>query len=70
MQDDTNRRETGIRKYPADRRPDPSDDFSQEAAENEKPRDGMGLTEGVDGPDREKRDIGNRPGIGRPDRDR
>ncbi len=70
MPDDTNRRETGVRKYPADRRPDPSDEFSQDAAENEKPRDGMGLTEPVDRPRRPERRIGNRPGIGKSDQDR
>jgi hypothetical protein len=39
-----NRRETGARKYPANTDPDPADQFSQDAAENEKPNQGMGLT--------------------------
>ena len=39
-----NRRETGATKYPTNTDPDPSDQFSQDAAENEKPRKGMGLT--------------------------
>ena|SRR5690349_4435847 len=39
-----NRRETGATKYPANTDPDPADQFSQDAAENEKPREGMGLT--------------------------
>ncbi|TGS19199.1 hypothetical protein EN852_002480 [Mesorhizobium sp. M2E.F.Ca.ET.209.01.1.1] len=39
-----NRRETGATKYPANSDPDPADQFSQDAAENEKPQDDMGLT--------------------------
>ena len=37
--------EHGARKLKEHTGPDPSDDFSQEAAENRKPRNGMGLTE-------------------------
>ncbi|OHV66043.1 hypothetical protein LCM4577_08225 [Mesorhizobium sp. LCM 4577] len=44
MDDDRNRRETGATKYPVNTGPDPADQFSQDAAENEKPREGMGLT--------------------------
>ncbi|OWK21164.1 hypothetical protein [Mesorhizobium amorphae] len=39
-----NRRETGATKYPAKNDPDPSDNFSQDAAGNKKPASGMGLT--------------------------
>ncbi|RWB18556.1 MAG: hypothetical protein EOQ40_24480 [Mesorhizobium sp.] len=39
-----NRRETGARKYPANPDSDPSDRFSQAAADNEKPRGRFGLT--------------------------
>lgn len=38
-----NRRETGARKYPANTTPNPSDQFSQAAANNEKPPDRFGL---------------------------
>ncbi|MBA1144740.1 hypothetical protein [Mesorhizobium neociceri] len=44
MSDQENRRETGARKYPANTDPDPSDQFSQDAASNQKPAGGMGLT--------------------------
>ncbi|MDX8523657.1 hypothetical protein RFM68_03980 [Mesorhizobium sp. MSK_1335] len=44
MNDNENRRETGATKYPANTDPDPADQFSQHAADNEKPREGMGLT--------------------------
>lgn len=37
--------EHGARKLKEHTGPDPSDDFSQEAAENKKPTNGMGLTE-------------------------
>jgi hypothetical protein len=37
--------EHGARKLKEHTAPDPSDDFSQEAAENKKPPNGMGLTE-------------------------
>ncbi|MGO4833013.1 hypothetical protein AB4144_12085 [Rhizobiaceae sp. 2RAB30] len=37
--------ETGGRKLPERTGPDPSDEFSQDAAENKKPPLGMGLTE-------------------------
>lgn len=40
--------ETGARKYPARTGPDPSDDFSQDAAANKPPANGVGLTEKVD----------------------
>lgn len=36
--------ETGARKYPARTGPDPSDDFSPDAAGNTPPEGGMGLT--------------------------
>ncbi|AZO12072.1 MULTISPECIES: hypothetical protein [unclassified Mesorhizobium] len=44
MNERENRRETGARKYPANTDPDPSDQFSQAAANNEKPHDAIGLT--------------------------
>lgn len=40
--------ETGGRIFPAATGPDPSDEFSQDAAKNRKPRHGMGLTESLD----------------------
>jgi hypothetical protein len=40
--------ETGARKYPARTGPDPSDDFSQNAAGNKPPGKGEGLVEKVD----------------------
>jgi hypothetical protein len=39
-----NNRETGATKYPARRGSDPSADFSQDAAENKKPKGGTGLS--------------------------
>lgn len=39
--------ETGARKYPARTGPDPSDEFSQKAAENRKPPSGVGITQGA-----------------------
>ncbi|MBZ9819986.1 hypothetical protein [Mesorhizobium sp. CA4] len=44
MKDSQNRRETGARKYPPNTDPDPSDQFSQDAASNEKPHVGPGLS--------------------------
>ena len=44
MSDNGNHRETGATKYPARSGADPSDAFSQEAAGNKKPKDGIGLT--------------------------
>ncbi|MGX8012793.1 hypothetical protein ACVDG8_029420 [Mesorhizobium sp. ORM8.1] len=44
MSNQENRREAGATKYPANADPDPSDAFSQDAANNEKPAGGMGLT--------------------------
>jgi hypothetical protein len=44
MADNENHRETGATKYPARKGADPSDDFSQDAAGNKRPRDGIGLT--------------------------
>jgi len=44
MSEEKNRRETGARKYPANTGPDPSDQFSQAAANNEKPHGRFGLT--------------------------
>ncbi|MDG4882718.1 hypothetical protein [Mesorhizobium sp. WSM4884] len=44
MSKEENRRETGARKYPPNSDPDPSDQFSQAAANNEKPQDRFGLT--------------------------
>lgn len=44
MKDIQNRRETGARKYPANTDPDPSDEFSQDAAGNEKPHVDQGLS--------------------------
>lgn len=43
-----NHRETGATKYPAKQRIDSSEQFSQEAAKNEKPEDGTGLTRPTD----------------------
>jgi hypothetical protein len=43
MKDSQNRRETGARKYPANTGPDASDQFSQDAASNEKPHIEPGL---------------------------
>ncbi|WP_245525073.1 hypothetical protein [Mesorhizobium sp. M8A.F.Ca.ET.165.01.1.1] len=40
--------ETGARKYPARTGPDPSDDFSLDAAGNKPPAGGMGLTRPAD----------------------
>ncbi len=42
-----NHRETEATKYPARTGPDPSDNFSQDAAANKKPPGGMGLTRPV-----------------------
>ncbi|RUX23124.1 hypothetical protein EOA27_01425 [Mesorhizobium sp. M2A.F.Ca.ET.037.01.1.1] len=39
-----NHRETGARKYPANTDPDPSDEFSQDAASNERPHVDPGLS--------------------------
>jgi hypothetical protein len=39
-----NNRETGATKYPARQGSDPSADFSQDAAENKKPKGGTGLS--------------------------
>lgn len=47
MSANENRRETGARKYPAKQDADAADDFSQDAAENRKPKDGMGLSKPV-----------------------
>ena len=47
MTPNENHRETGATKYPARTGPDPSDDFSQDAAANKKPASGMGLTRPV-----------------------
>jgi len=44
MADSENHRETGATKYPARTGSDPSDQFSQGAAANKKPKDGIGLT--------------------------
>jgi hypothetical protein len=44
MMGDQNRRETGATKYPVKNDADLSDDFSQDAAGNDKPKGGMGLT--------------------------
>ncbi|TPJ76333.1 hypothetical protein [Mesorhizobium sp. B2-6-2] len=44
MKNSQNRRETGARKYPANTDPDPSDEFSQDAAGNEKPHVDPGLS--------------------------
>ncbi len=52
---DTNNRETGARKLEPHRGSDPSDAFSQKAAENNKPRDGMGLTRPIDETDEKTR---------------
>lgn len=47
MSGDENHRETGATKYPAKTGADPSDAFSQDAAGNKKPRNGVGLTRPV-----------------------
>ena len=43
--DDKTEYELGARQPVARRWPDPSDEFSQEAAKNEKPKSGQGLSE-------------------------
>ncbi len=43
-----NERETGARKLEPRRGPDPSDAFSQDAAGNKPPKNGMGLTAPLD----------------------
>ena len=48
MANDNNNRETGARHLPAKADADAHDDFSQSAAENRKPKGGVGLTESVD----------------------
>lgn len=45
MTSNGNARETGVRKYPAQTAPDPSDEVAQKAAKNKKPALGTGLTE-------------------------
>ena len=47
MSDNENHRETGATKYPAKTGADPSDAFSQDAAGNKKPKNGVGLTRPV-----------------------
>lgn len=44
MSGNENHRETGATKYPARTGNDPSDAFSQDAAGNKKPKNGVGLT--------------------------
>lgn len=44
----SNNHETGARKFPARADADTSDEFSQSAAENRKPANGIGLTESLD----------------------
>ena len=48
MSGNENHRETGAPKYPAKTGADPSDAFSQDAAGNKKPKDGIGSTRPVD----------------------
>jgi hypothetical protein len=48
MSGNENHRETGATKYPAKTGTDPSDAFSQDAAGNKKPKDGIGSTRPVD----------------------
>lgn len=45
MTDQKNNRETGARHLPAKTDADANEDFSQDAAENRKPKAGVGLTE-------------------------
>jgi len=45
MTDQENKRETGARHLPAKTDADANEDFSQAAAENRKPKGGVGLTE-------------------------
>lgn len=53
--------ESGARKPVTKDRPDPNDDFSQEAAANKKPAGGMGLTRPVgEGEDRTHQSDGRR----------
>lgn len=62
MSGNENHRETGARKYPPKTGYDPSDDFSQDAAENKKPKDGVGLTRPVnDVDDRTHQSDGQNP---------
>lgn len=44
MPGNENHRETGATKYPRKTGTDPSDAFSQDAAGNKKPKNGVGLT--------------------------
>ena len=44
----SNKRETGATKFPAKTEADANEAFSQDAAENKPPEDGMGLTRAVD----------------------
>lgn len=48
MSDNDTKYETGARKFPPSLGPDPSDEFSQDAAKNAKPPLGMGLAERLD----------------------
>ena len=48
MANDNNNRETGARHLPPKADADAHDEFSQSAAENRKPKGGIGLTESVD----------------------
>lgn len=54
--------EHGARKATPKTRPDPNDDFSQDAAANRKPPLGLGLTERVDKPnDKPREDAQRKP---------
>jgi len=56
------RYEHGARKATPLTGPDPNDDFSQDAAENRKPPQGLGLTERVDKPqDKSREDAKQKP---------
>jgi len=57
--------ETGVQKLQTLTGPDPRDEFSQKAAENEKPPLGMGLVERVDEERNEARQAGLRDGAQR-----
>ena len=67
MPDNEDHRETGATKYPTRTGPDPSDAFSQDAAGNKKPKDGIGLTRPVnDVDDKTHQSDGQNPPRARP----
>ena len=59
--------ETGARKYPARIGPDPSDDFSQDAAGNKPPRKGRAVAEKADTQKKPARHLYDKEGSPEPD---